>query len=359
MSMNRAIALDRLGAIVEQGKASAATTVQHVMAAVPADYIARSSALRFETGDERGLTVGIPNGESFRVHNHALGQVSQHLSIPGAYVRELVDGAPWQRALARTVLTEHASHDERRNLLRVVTPADGRRELRGFLSDRYRRLDSRPLLDAFFQAVQRVGALPSWGSVTDTRVSVRVILPEVMEPTPGELIVAGIDWHNSDFGAGRFSLSAFNLRLVCNNGMVGADALKQIHLGRQLGESIEWSRETLQRDTRTMVSATHDVVKQLLSPESRERTAEQVRKANEAGLSTGELSRRLRTLSKDESRRVLEAFEGPDVVNLPPTQTAWRASQALAWVAQTLDGDRRVELERLAGAITEAPRAAA
>jgi len=44
-------------------------------------------------------------------------------------------------------------------------------EVRGFLSDRYRRLDSRSIIEAFATAVQQKGALPYDGYDTDTKVA--------------------------------------------------------------------------------------------------------------------------------------------------------------------------------------------
>ena len=58
-------------------------------------------------------------------------------------------------------------------------------QVRGFLSDRYRRLDSRPIVEAFAAAVQQKGALPYDGYVTDTKISIQAIMPEVYEPIPG------------------------------------------------------------------------------------------------------------------------------------------------------------------------------
>ena len=53
----------------------------------------------------------------------------------------------------------------------------------------------------------------------------------------------------------------------------------------------------------------------------------------------------------DDADRVLDLFEGNDVVNLPPGNTVWRLSNAVSWLAQgkNLSTDRKLELERVAG----------
>ena len=52
------------------------------------------------------------------------------------------------------------------------------------------------------------------------------------------------------------------------------------------------------------------------------------------------------------AKSIADAFAGNDVVNLPPGKTAWRASNAISWIARaTEDAEARLDLERLAGAI--------
>ena len=64
-------------------------------------------------------------------------------------------------------------------------------EVRGFLSDRFRRLDSRPIVDSFARVCQGVGALPVEGYVTDTKMALKAILPQVFEPVRHEVMAFG------------------------------------------------------------------------------------------------------------------------------------------------------------------------
>ena len=70
--------------------------------------------------------------------------------------------------------------------------------MRGWLSDRYRRLDSRPFFEALAEEAVRAGAVPVDGVVTETRVALKLVLPEILEPIPGEFLVIGGEWSNSD-----------------------------------------------------------------------------------------------------------------------------------------------------------------
>ena len=244
---------------IEAGRASAGALLERVFSQVPDDKIVRAKALEFFSaaphtaiGVKEGLRVGFGGGDSREIHKHALGQMAGKAGIPGAYLAELVSGEEWQRALAANVLNEHfhKGQPDARFLARSV---DG--SVRGFLSDRYRRLDSRPLIEAFAGACQEIGAVPVDGTASDTRVTLKAFLPLVFEPVPNEVMCLGVEWGNSDFGAARHTVRALIWRLWCTNKATLEDSLAQVHLGRQLGDDIEFSRRTYDLDTKASVSA--------------------------------------------------------------------------------------------------------
>jgi hypothetical protein len=77
-----------------------------------------------------------------------------------------------------------------------------------------------------------------------------------------------------------------------------------------------------------------------------------IRAAHQSAMSKQELSVATRTLPKPVQRSVVDAFESADIINLPEGKTAWRASNAISWVARhTEDAELRLDLERAAGAI--------
>src|SRR5207249_1346530 len=213
--IDRSQAGARLQQVIDEHRASAAGAVQHALDTVPRDSVVRASALRFEALLESdGLIMQAANREgdetvTWGLHRHALGQIAESASVPMTYVDTLLDGEGWQRELLADVLTTTYTHSTKRHLVRAVGD-----EARGFLSDRYRRLDTRPILDAFFQATAFAGAVPFSGVATDIRTAVKVVLPHVFEPIAGEFVAYGLEWLNSDFGAARYSLRAFLLRLV-------------------------------------------------------------------------------------------------------------------------------------------------
>jgi hypothetical protein len=349
-------AADRYRAIlqnkIDSGARAAANVIETIHRDQPKDQIVRSSALTFSPRDGKGINVNF-GGDLLSATDYALGQLATKCGAPPSYVKDLASASgeeqAWQRALAAEVLTRHYAHEAHsdRMLARSV-----RGELRGWVSDRFRRLDSRPLLDALAHVAQEVGAVPVDGTVTETRVAFKIILPEIIEPIPGEFLVYGGEWSNSDYGNGAHGFRAFALRVVCLNGMTRENLLRQIHIGGQLEDSIEFSDRTLRLDTAASVSKLRDVVRGALGPAGRDRMSEVLRAANEKAMSKQAVVGAVKNLSKSTAKSVVDAFESEDVINLPAGKTAWRASNAVSWVARhTEDAETRLDLERLAGSL--------
>jgi hypothetical protein len=350
--MDSAKAREVLEKKIAQGRASAMSVFERVNRDAPRDAVAKGSAIQFvdQTG---GVLMALGKDAEFApVHRHAIGQLALRAGIPAAYLAGLMATPErgWQRVLAAEILTRHY-HDGDPNSRFLVRKVG--HEVRGFLSDKYRRLDSRPLIDAFASECQKIGAVPVDGTCSDTRVSIKALVPQVYEPVHGEVMAFGIEWSNSDFGNGLHAVRAFLLRLACLNGATMENALGQVHLGRSLSDDIELSQRTYELDTKTSISALRDVVAGTLAPKAIETLCAGIKQADENEVEWRSLSSKLsRKLLKGELEEVRKAFESNDVVNLPPGKSVWRASNALSWIAgHTEDPDRKMELERIAGQV--------
>ncbi len=341
---------DILNRKINEGARSAMATIQRIHEDVPTDRIVSTRSIEFEAS-ERGLEV-IVGAAGTCVHptDYAIGQIAARAAVPTDYLRSLASrtAEPWQHELAAEVLRRHyRNRKAERALVRSVGSS-----LRGWLSDRYRRLDARPLLEALMVELQGIGAVPYFGTSTDTRVALKALLPEILEPVPGEFMVLGLEWSNSDYGNGPHRLATFALRVACLNGMTRENALREIHLGGRLAENIEYSNRTYELDTKASVSALRDTVKGVLGPAARDRMMDEIRGANSREVSVGQLRTQVRNLPAKTQKAVVDAFESGDVINLPAGNTAWRASNAVSWIARHLDSDEdRLDLERLAGKI--------
>jgi hypothetical protein len=345
---------------ISEGAKRAASVIETIHQNAPTDAIVPTSRVRFsfqaspQSAVGNGLLVGWDGLETFRTSDHALAQVAERAGAPTAYIRQLASGIAehenpfWSRALAADILnTSYANLPRERVLARRVGG-----QLRGWLSDRYRRLDSRPLVDALAQASQELGAIPVDGSATETRVALKVMMPEIIEPVPGEYLVLGLEWSNSDYGNGTHGVREFVLRVACLNGMTRENLLRQIHLGGRLGDSIEYSDRTLRLDTAASVSALRDTVRGALGPAARSKLADRIRAASDQEASSAMVRGALKGFPKETAKLAADAFDSEDVLNLPAGKTAWRASNAISWIAKNCeDAERRLDLERAAGSV--------
>ena len=354
---------------IDAGMRKAGPVIQRVLDVMPDDALPAANKLVFNVACEAEgvqvgrLEMGWANGEHANrsysdgyspdvlrpVHRHALGQLVNQIGggLRTDYVQSLITSTdPWKHRLAERILGEHFTHDPAKYLVRTV---DG--EHRGVLSPSYRRLDSRPLLDSFIAGCKAMGAVPYDGIASDVKVAVRAIIPRVFNVN-GDVFCLGLAWQNSDFGSGAYGITGWILRLLCDNGAMTESVLKQIHLGRKLDDAEIFSRETYELDTKTMVSATTDIVRALLSPGALDKRVETIKAASEREVEFAQAVRPVREqLTKGEFEKAKEAFEGRDEWNLPAGKSQWRASNALSWIAQDADDDRKLELQSMAGKV--------
>jgi hypothetical protein len=350
---------EMLEAHIAKGRKSAIGVVEHVQNAIPEDSIVWGRTLEF-AADGKGVVMSAGNSPR-RVHRHALTQIAGKAGVPSAFLSDLSQAPEiWKHDLAAEILNKHFHCEQevrnedasrKRYLVRSING-----EARGFLSDRYRRIDSRPTLDAFVEECQQVGAVPVEGIVTDTRVSLRAILPVVFEPVEGEIMAFGAEWGNSDFGAAKHWFRTFILRLWCLNGATMEDVLSQVHTGAKLSDDFAFSRQTYELDTRAQVSALRDVIKGALGPARIDANLNLIKEASEKEVAWKNVSGSLvARLSKGEQKLVKDAYESADVINLPAGKSVWRMSNALSWIANgsEVDAERKLDLQRMAGEVLD------
>jgi len=94
------------------------------------------------------------------------------------------------------------------------------------------------------------------------------------------------------------------------------------------------------------VSALRDVIDAQFDSDSLKRRMEAVRHANEKTVDPQKAKDTFRRLLlKGESEAAAQAFESPDIYNLPVGNTHWRLSNAISWIAgQTKDAERKLDL---------------
>lgn len=304
-------------------------------------------------GDE-GLIMNMPDGR-FTLHANAIGQLADRMGIPQKYLKTLAGGAEWQIALAATMLNEHSGWTERsRVLVRTVGT-----QVRGVLSDSYRRLNSVEILTAFIEEASEQGAVISDAYMNDTKVWAETILPEpIVVPTAknGDVVIfAGARFSTSDYGDGAVDMRSFLLNGACLNGMVRESVMKQVHLGSKLPDNLRLSQQTYELDTKTTVSAVRDLTSGLFSRDTLMKKAYEIQGASEIDVDLNHELNRLTangSLSKSESGEVQKILMNNNPEDgVQGAATLWKLTQAITAHARTLTPERSRDLHEISGAL--------
>jgi hypothetical protein len=311
-----------------------------------------SPVITFNGGDS--LTMNMPDG-LFSLHDNAIGQLADRMGVPQRYLRTLASGETWAKNLAAEILNEHSGWTQRtRVLVRTVGT-----QVRGVLSDSYRRLNSVEILTAFVQEASRQGAVISDAYMNDTKVWAETILPQpIVIPTAknGDVIIfAGARFSTSDYGDGAVDMRAFLLNGACLNGMVRESVMKQVHLGSKLPDNLQLSQRTYELDTRTTVSAVKDLTKGLFSRDNLMKKACEIQGASEIDV---DFEHELKKLTRDggllksegkEVEKILMRNDPEDGVQ--GGATLWKLTQAITAHARELTPQRSRELHEISGAL--------
>lgn len=340
---------------ITKSQGSAMDIIERVVAEQPRDRIVNSHAMTFATGEDGTVLLGTKDRRAkghFQesLHKHALTQTCERAGIPQTYLNRLLT-RPYGTGLLIENLTKiYEKEDNQRFLVRSVGE-----NIRGVLSDSFRRMDSRPIIEAFASTCKEVGAVPVEGVGGDLRWAVKAVLPMVFQPSTKagteELVAFGAQLSNSDFGSGALSLRVYMLRVICTNYATLDESLRQVHLGKRLDDSIEFSSETYNYDTKTMVSALKDIVKGVLSPTKINATVALVGKALEERIDPKQAWQELPKLGllKGDVEAVKNIFNDGGVTELPAGTTVARMANAISWFAKSAEPERRLELEQAAG----------
>ena len=356
------VVINKVRRMVEGRQQDVMGTITRLLAEgkIAQDYIAPIGVNR-RNGEQRPVVsfkaagrvqLSMPEGD-FSLHANAIGQVSEKMGIPAKYLRELSAGAAWQKQLCATILNEHSGWTER---TRVLVRAVGT-EVRGILSDSYRRRNSVEILTAFIREAANQGAVVSDAYMNDTKVWCETILPTPIEiPTRKNgtvVIFAGARFSTSDYGNGSVDMRSFLLNGACLNGMVRESVMRQVHLGAKLPDSMALSQKTYELDTQTTVSAVSDLTKGLYSRDTLMQKTVEIQGAAEVDVDFDKELKQLvqrGALLKNEGREVEKLLmnNNPDD-GVTGGATLWKLTQGITAFARAQQPERCRELHEISG----------
>lgn len=204
------------------------------------------------------LVVGRVDEKVIEPTSWAHQQISAYTEIPKTYYDRMFN-------LDKNLLKENVNtwlgmqdSDERR-LLRTVGG-----KLRGFLSSRYRVIDSYDLLNVVFPILKEKGFHVGECELTEKRIYIKALLPKMSaEVKKGDIVQFGVLITNSEVGAGMFRIEPFALRLACTNGLISSAAIKKYHVGKNQATDDEMSilsDEALQADDTALMLKIRDTL---------------------------------------------------------------------------------------------------
>lgn len=294
-------------------------------------------------------------GTVAHLHANAIQQLAGKLKLPGGFMRKLAEGDLWQRKLmAHTFQRFIDNFDEPDNnlLVRIVG-----NEVRGILSDKYRRMNMAPIFLGFGDIAQQMGAVMYDGTLGELRGFLEVIIPTVrpvVTPNNGTVYMSfGAQISSSDFGQGTLSVLGFGMQVWCTNKMTRQTKLREVHLGKRLEASdMAFSEETYRKDSETVKSMIHDILRVVLSETF---INDEIARIQGASARIIDVKHQIEELpqmgmSKEEAALV-EKFmlESDPEMGIFGKPTIWKLQQAITASAQTYEPVRQRELELLAG----------
>lgn len=294
--------------------------------------------------------------QDYRFHQNALQQFCSKIQFPIDYYNR-ISGSSWGRDIIHMALNTHLTNFPReRSLIRSVRNENGQNEIRGFLSDKYKRLETGQIFGALLNAMQKVDSRSFIfdAYVSDTRSWIDIMLPELFsvqsENNGTVYFVMGVRMSSSDFGDGAFQLQTYMLNIVCSNGMTRTTAMREIHLGAKLPANISFSDRTHMLETQLTSSKVKDICAQSFASDVIQEQISGLVKATEIKIDPKNELASIKEFSKEERKLIEDEL----IANEPEhgvegQNTVWKLSQAMTYVSQKLEPRRQREIEEIAG----------
>lgn len=321
------------------------------------------------------------NGEPLLINNHAHGQLGDHLGIPAKYYTRMREADPELLAFNVNRWLQKAPNEKR-----LVRTLNGR--VRGFLSSRYRPLDNFDLFEAILPTLleRRIQIVSS--EITETRMYIKGILPELSEPLPDGLVwgsghvditkvapgfqlppdqqvfgperrgrlVASIVISNSDVGAGTLRVEPSVFLTWCTNlAILVAAAMKKYHIGRawEADSNFEVFRDdTREADDKAFFMKVRDVTQDAFREESFQAAIAQIKAAGGKEIKSANLEK---VVDVTVRHLALPVGSAPGILSLLARGgdlTQWGLANAITAAANTAENyELATQLEYAGGQV--------
>lgn len=349
-NMKMGMSLDELAAEVER---RAGVTQDLVL---PVEKL-EAVVVKAGGGLEVRLAVAEGKKKAFRVTQNAQAQLGKYTGISLRQYWEMQVKDP--ELLARDINRSLKSKAGDSRLLRTVDGA-----LRAFLSERYRGLENRDLVEAVLPVLKERDLMIASCFVSDILLYIKAVDRRIERDVPTgrrlgdgsntrfDTISPGIVVSNSEIEEDALTIEASIWTLACTNLAIMGQAVERYHLDALLGgETRKLSAAATRSRLRDLVSLSLDKANLEADAKRLKRAAEDPVELDEAVDVVGRAGESF-SLTAGEMRSVLQRFvEGEDFTRYGLHAAITRAS------ADVADYDRATELERLGGRVIALPAA--
>jgi len=323
---------------------------------------------KMEMTEDGQLSFSNGNTEKFSVNNWASGQVATYADIPKAYYDRL-------KTENKALLARNVNHGFKREIetnsktmpTRMIRTLDG--NVRAFLSNSYRRLDSFDLLNEVMPMMLDKRMRVISAEVTEQRMYIKAVTDQLKaDIKAGDTVQYGLQISSSDVGGGSVKVEPFLNRLVCTNGLILPHTLRTSHLtGRQQTLDVEelLTDKTKELEDAAYWSKVRDVVTATLSSDYFEQAVDKLRVTTHEEIKNFDLMKVVELTSKAINAPINEKAKNDIVSALASGNegaglTKWGLINAFTRGAESehLDYDESINLERAASKIIELPQKA-
>lgn len=191
------------------------------------DYLVGADAFRAVVDKEGIPILEIDGYGGFDITTHAHVQLANYAKIPYQYHDRLREEAA---DLLAYNLNYWFEHNKRTRMIRTIG-----NQVRAILSPRYRRLDNYNLLRAVLPGVEHLRATIASCALTDTRVYIKAVLPDLREEMGPVTFEPALIISNSEVGDGAVDFRMAIHTRPCANMVVWAQpALRQFGIDNRL-----------------------------------------------------------------------------------------------------------------------------
>lgn len=324
------------------------------------DFNVPINLLRAEVTEQNKVAIAFDSNSQhqYSLSNWAGSQVSQFLDIPRRYYKKLNDENP--ELLAKNINHGFEKIDRTTDAKsRLVRTLDG--NVRGFLSNKYRMLDSFDLMQTIMPMLLDHDFEVVSCDLTEKRLYLKTATPKIQgEVKKDDIVSYGVMVSTSDVGAGSLKVEPFYLRLWCLNGAVSTSTFKKAHLGRSNAEGE--LQEMLTDDTKRLndqafFATVRDYMSHTMRPEIFNAELLKMQDAATRKINNFDLSHVVDVTMKtvgvtgdNVKQGILEALASGNQ-NAGLTQWGLMNSFTTAAKLDTIDYDTATDLERAGGLI--------